>query len=74
MDAPAITDDDSAACRERRDGDLLQAAVRRPNLFQLRLRFVHEERIGIDEISPQQALTNRLRANERSTAASARSD
>jgi hypothetical protein len=36
----------------------------RPCLFQLRLRFVHKERIGIDEINAEQILTFRLYANE----------
>jgi hypothetical protein len=73
MQAPAVTSDDSAVRGERR-------AVRRRGppftgclLFQLRLRFVHEERIGIDEITAEHILTIRLHANERQTAASKQS-
>jgi hypothetical protein len=36
-------------------------------LFQLRVHFVLEERIGIGEIGPEQVLTNHLHANERQT-------
>jgi hypothetical protein len=39
-------------------------------LFQLRLPFVLEERIGIDKISAEQILTIRLHANERDHAVS----
>ncbi|MGY0574068.1 hypothetical protein ACTGJ9_025815 [Bradyrhizobium sp. RDM12] len=56
MDAPAVASEDSAVRGERRAGHAQCVALHRPSLFQLRLHFVLEERIGVEQISATQDL------------------